>query len=110
MTVWCTCRYPTRAIVEKNYYIEKMTYKMTGTAKLISFLIIGFIAGWIAEKVLNRNHGLFKNIIVGIIGSFIGGFLAGGLGIVAIGFIGNLVIASIGAIFFLWVYDQIRSR
>lgn len=77
---------------------------------LIGLLIVGFIAGWIAQKVMKRTHGLLKNIVVGIIGSFVGGLLAGGLGIVAIGFIGNIVIAAVGAVVFLWVYDQIRNK
>jgi len=77
---------------------------------LIGLIIVGFIAGWIAQKVMNRNHGLLKSIMVGIIGSFVGGLLAGGVGIVAIGFVGNIIIAAIGAIVFLWVYDQIRNK
>lgn len=77
---------------------------------LIGLLIVGFIAGWIAQKIMNRDHGMLKNILVGIIGSFVGGLLAGGLGIVAIGFIGNIVIAAVGAVVFLWVYDQIRNK
>ena len=77
---------------------------------VIGLLVVGFIAGWIAQKVMNRDHGMFKNILVGIIGSFVGGLLAGGLGIVAIGFIGNIVIAAVGAVVFLWVYDQIRNK
>jgi uncharacterized membrane protein YeaQ/YmgE (transglycosylase-associated protein family) len=77
---------------------------------LIGLLVVGFIAGWIAQKIMKRDHGMFKNILVGIIGSFVGGLLAGGLGIVAIGFIGNIVIAAVGAVVFLWVYDQIRDK
>ncbi len=77
---------------------------------LIGLLVVGFIAGWIAQKVMKRDHGMLKNILIGIIGSFVGGLLAGGLGIVAIGFVGNIVIAAIGAVVFLWVYDQIRSK
>ncbi len=77
---------------------------------LIGLLVVGFIAGWIAQKVMKRDHGMFKNILVGIIGSFVGGLLAGGLGIVAIGFVGNIVIAAVGAVLFLWVYDQIRNK
>ena len=44
-------------------------------------LVIGFIAGYVAEKAMNRNHGLFTNILVGIAGSFVGGTLAGVLGL-----------------------------
>lgn len=36
-------------------------------------LVIGFIAGYIAEKAMNRDHGLLTNILVGIAGSFVGG-------------------------------------
>ena len=77
---------------------------------IIGFLVIGFLAGWIAEKVMHRDHGLLKNILVGIVGSFVGGFLAPIVGISAGGFIGRLIIASVGAIIFLWVYDRISNR
>ena len=40
-------------------------------------LIIGFLAGWIAEKTMNRDHGILTNILVGIAGSFVGGTAAG---------------------------------
>ena len=43
-------------------------------------LVIGFLAGWIAERTMNRDHGLLINILVGIAGSFVGGTLAGLLG------------------------------
>ena len=36
---------------------------------LIGALVIGVLAGWIAEKVMSRNHGLLTNLIVGVIGS-----------------------------------------
>ena len=80
---------------------------MTGT---IGFIVIGLLAGFIAEKVMNRDHGLIMNLLVGIIGSFVGGFLAPLVGIAAGGFIGRLIIATVGAIIFLWVFDRIRSR
>ena len=77
---------------------------------LIVFLILGGIAGWIAERVMNRNHGLLQNVVVGVIGSFVGGFISRLIGIHAGGFVGNLVIATVGAIIFLWAYDQIKKR
>jgi uncharacterized membrane protein YeaQ/YmgE (transglycosylase-associated protein family) len=39
-------------------------------------LIIGIIAGWIAEKVMSRSHGLLTNLVVGVIGSFVGAAVA----------------------------------
>ena len=47
----------------------------------IGTLLIGGLAGWIAEKVMKTDQGIIMNIIVGIIGSYIGAFLANALGI-----------------------------
>jgi len=69
-------------------------------------LLIGFLAGWIAERAMNRDHGLLTNILVGIAGSFVGGTAASMLGFQWYGFIGNLVIATIGAIGILWFFGK----
>ena len=74
----------------------------------IGFIVIGIIAGWIAEKVMNSRHGLLTNLIVGIVGAFIGGFLANAIGIAFYGFLGSLVVATIGAIILLWLLRMIR--
>jgi uncharacterized membrane protein YeaQ/YmgE (transglycosylase-associated protein family) len=42
----------------------------------LGMLIIGILAGWIAEKITASDHGLLTNLLVGIAGSFIGGTLA----------------------------------
>jgi uncharacterized membrane protein YeaQ/YmgE (transglycosylase-associated protein family) len=41
---------------------------------LFMMIIIGAIAGWIAEKITASDHGIFTNILVGICGAFVGGF------------------------------------
>jgi uncharacterized membrane protein YeaQ/YmgE (transglycosylase-associated protein family) len=69
-------------------------------------LIIGILAGWIAERAMGRHHGLLTNILVGIAGSFVGGTLAGVLGIAFYGFLGNLVVAVGGAILILWFFGS----
>lgn len=40
---------------------------------LLAMLIIGALAGWIAEKITASDHGIFTNILVGIAGAFVGG-------------------------------------
>jgi uncharacterized membrane protein YeaQ/YmgE (transglycosylase-associated protein family) len=81
----------------------------------IGTLLIGALAGWIAEKVMKADHGLLVNIIVGIIGSYIGAFLANALGI-QLGelfsgwFLGNLIVAAIGAIVLLFIVKLVRNR
>ena len=81
----------------------------------IGTLLIGGLAGWIAEKVMNTNHGIVMNVIVGVIGSYIGAFLANALGIrigeiVTGWFWGNLLVAAAGAIVLLFVVKAVRNR
>ena len=40
----------------------------------IAWIVIGIIAGWLAEQIMGRSHGLLTNLIVGIVGALIGGF------------------------------------
>ncbi|MFQ8431503.1 GlsB/YeaQ/YmgE family stress response membrane protein [Amaricoccus sp. W119] len=76
----------------------------------ISFLIIGLIAGWIAEKVMKRSDGLLTNLIVGVIGAYLGAFLFSLLGLGASGFIGAVVVATIGAIALLLIVGLVRRK
>ncbi|MEZ5889097.1 MAG: GlsB/YeaQ/YmgE family stress response membrane protein [Xanthobacteraceae bacterium] len=77
---------------------------------LIGALVIGILAGWIAEKVMSRNHGLLTNLIVGVVGSFVGAAVAGLLGFAYAGFLPSLVVSAGGAILFLFILDLVRGR
>jgi hypothetical protein len=33
--------------------------------------ILGIVAGWLAERITGRNHGLLTNFIVGILGAIV---------------------------------------
>jgi uncharacterized membrane protein YeaQ/YmgE (transglycosylase-associated protein family) len=66
-------------------------------------IIIGIAAGWIAEKIMRRNHGLLTNLIVGLIGGLIGNFVAGMLDIGIDGWIGTLIFATLGAVILLFI-------
>jgi len=72
-------------------------------------LVIGILAGYVAEKVTASNHGLFTNLIVGIAGAFVGGTLASVLDINVYGFWGSLVTASIGAVILLFVWRKVTD-
>jgi uncharacterized membrane protein YeaQ/YmgE (transglycosylase-associated protein family) len=75
----------------------------------IGMLIIGILVDWIAEKVTSSNHGLLTNLLVGIAGSFVGGTLANVLNIQFYGWLGNLLVASIGAVLVLWIWRTVRG-
>jgi uncharacterized membrane protein YeaQ/YmgE (transglycosylase-associated protein family) len=71
---------------------------------LAGFIIIGFLAGWIAGLVMKgRGFGCIGNILIGGIGGLIGGFLFRliGVNLGTAGFIGSLFTALVGAIILL---------
>ena len=77
---------------------------------LLMSLFVGFLAGFIAEKVTQSDHGFIKNVVVGIAGSLAGAFLANALGVQVRGFWGVLIASAIGAIAVLWLVRAIRGR
>jgi uncharacterized membrane protein YeaQ/YmgE (transglycosylase-associated protein family) len=46
---------------------------------IIGWIVIGIAAGWLAEMVMGRSHGLVTNLIVGVVGALLGGWIAGNL-------------------------------
>jgi uncharacterized membrane protein YeaQ/YmgE (transglycosylase-associated protein family) len=79
---------------------------------VLTWIIIGLIAGFVAAKLTNAPHGLFRNIIVGLIGALVGGFLFEKLNVdfVVHNFWGSLVTATVGAVVFLLIWQAIRRR
>lgn len=80
---------------------------------LLSWIVVGAIAGWLAGKVMKgRGFGLFGNIIVGVVGALVGGWLAGALfniGDALTGFnLQTLVVAFLGSVVVLFVLRLIR--
>lgn len=75
----------------------------------LGMLLIGLLAGWVAERAMNRNHGLLTNMLVGIAGSFLGGSLAGLLNIQYFGFLSNLIVAIAGAVIILWFFGSRKA-
>lgn len=73
-------------------------------------LVIGLLAGYVAGRTMNRDQGMLVNILVGIAGAFVGGALAEAFDISFHGFLGNLVVATGGAIVVLWVVGLARKR
>ena len=70
--------------------------------------VIGILAGWLADLVLAQRHSLFIKLLIGVVGSFIGAFVASRVDLHLAGFLGELVVSSVGAILFLAVLGLIR--
>ena len=76
---------------------------------VLAWIVIGLVAGWLAAKIVDARRGLFRNLIVGLIGSVLGGFLFEKLAVhVVPDFWGELITATIGAVVFLFLWQIIR--
>ncbi len=92
--------------------MDSTTYSALGQPSVgfFSMLVIGILAGWVAERITESNHGLLTNLLVGIAGAFVGGKLAEVLNIPVFGFFRTLVAAIAGAVIVLWLWRQVRGR
>lgn len=74
-------------------------------------IIIGGIAGWIAEKVTESRMGIFSNIILGIVGALVLNAILKALNVIPPqGWIAQLIVGAVGAILLIWVWRAIRGR
>ena len=67
------------------------------TVGWIAAIIIGGIAGWLAEQFMRSNMGLLMNIILGIIGAIVANAILSVFGVTLGGWIGYLVAGFVGA-------------
>ena len=74
----------------------------------IAAIIIGGIAGWLAEQFMKSDMGLLMNIVLGIVGAAIASAILSFFGIVLGGWIGYLIAGFIGASLLICVVRIIR--
>ncbi len=76
----------------------------------IAAIIIGGIAGWLAEQFMKSNMGMLMNIVLGIVGAAIASTLLGVLGIRFGGWVGYLIAGFIGACLLIFIVRAIRGN
>jgi uncharacterized membrane protein YeaQ/YmgE (transglycosylase-associated protein family) len=74
----------------------------------IAAIIIGGIAGWLAERFMKSNMGMIMNIVLGIVGAAIASAIFGYFGIAMGGWIGYLISGFIGAVLLIWIVRVVR--
>ena len=82
---------------------------------LLSWLVVGLIAGWLANQVMRSGRGnAVTDIVVGILGALVGGFLAGELFGVPNAVSGinvtSIVVAFLGAIVAIAIVRALPGR
>jgi uncharacterized membrane protein YeaQ/YmgE (transglycosylase-associated protein family) len=80
---------------------------------ILSWLILGGIAGWIGSLLVNKSgEGLALDILLGVVGGLIGGWIFAALGWTGVtGFnLWSLFVAVIGAVVLLVLYHTLIRR
>ena len=74
-------------------------------------ILIGMVAGWLAGQFMTgKGLGVIGDIIIGVIGALIGGFLFQKTGIMpGSGLIASLIVATTGAIIFLYGLRMVKK-
>ena len=86
---------------------------MEAQVSLLSWLVVGLVAGWIGSMIVNRRgEGLIMDILLGVVGAFIGGYLFhlfGHSGVSGINLY-SIFVAAIGSMVVLVIYHAIFRR
>jgi uncharacterized membrane protein YeaQ/YmgE (transglycosylase-associated protein family) len=73
---------------------------------IISWIVVGAIAGFLANMLMGSRTGLLLMVVLGIVGGLVGGYLATllfkGVGVDGIN-VESIVVATIGAILVIFV-------
>jgi len=82
---------------------------------ILAWLVVGLVAGWLANMVMRGGRGnIVTDIIVGIIGAIVGGFLASQLFGVANPVnginVGSIVVAFLGAVVAIAIVRALPGR
>ena len=80
---------------------------------ILSWIILGLIAGFIGSKIVNREgQGFWLDMVLGIIGALVGGFLFdlfGASGVTGLN-IYSMIVAIVGAVVVLVVYNAVMGQ
>jgi len=82
---------------------------------LLTWIVVGAIAGWVAGKIVKGSGlGLVRDIVVGVVGALLGGWLAGKVFNVHNAISGfnltTLVVAILGSVIILLAFRLLKRR
>jgi uncharacterized membrane protein YeaQ/YmgE (transglycosylase-associated protein family) len=80
---------------------------------IISWIVLGLIAGFIGSKIVDsQGQGFWLDIALGIVGALVGGFLFslfGASGVTGLN-IYSMIVAVVGAIVVMLIYNTLTGR
>lgn len=73
-------------------------------------IITGLIAGYIASLLQKgKGSGCLVNLVLGVLGGMLGSWLFSLFGLTTYSWIGETIVAIVGAVILLWVFAKLRS-
>jgi uncharacterized membrane protein YeaQ/YmgE (transglycosylase-associated protein family) len=92
---------------------ESFSRQTRDTMSLLSWIVLGLIAGFIGSKIVNRRgEGILLDILLGILGAIVGGWLFrvfGAHGVTGLN-VYSLIVAVCGAVVLLVLYHAVFRR
>lgn len=72
---------------------------------ILTWIIVGFLAGWIASIIMKSDGGIVKDIIMGIIGAFVGGLVMNFFGKTGVSGLDiySILVSTLGAVIIIWI-------
>jgi uncharacterized membrane protein YeaQ/YmgE (transglycosylase-associated protein family) len=80
---------------------------------IIAWVILGLIAGFISSRIVDKEgKGLWLNMALGIVGAIVGGVIFSAFGATGVTGVNlySLIVAVIGSIVVLWLYNAFSGR
>ncbi len=77
---------------------------------ILVLVIVGAIAGFLADKVVRNTFGTLMDIVIGIAGSFIGTWVFSMFNLNLGGLIGEIIVAFVGAILLLLIINLFKGK
>ena len=75
----------------------------------IAAIIVGGVAGWLAEQFMKSEMGILMNIVLGVIGAAVASAILSFFGVNLGGWIGYLIAGFIGAVLLIWIVRAVRG-
>ena len=78
----------------------------------IAWIVVGAIAGFLANQVMSTGQSLLMMVVLGIVGGLVGGFVATALNLGSVNGINieSILIATLGAVAILFVTTRMGRR
>ena len=80
---------------------------------LLSWLVVGVIAGFVASEIMGTREGLLMMVVLGIVGAIVGGWVAADVlkvaNVTGIN-LTSIIVAIVGALIVIVAYDSLIGR